>query len=271
MTSNKPHTKPTEERAAFCARLREQREARSLSLDDIAAETRIPPRSLVSLEAGRFDELPADVFVRGFLRSYARCVGLDADDVVRRYSALGFAAAPVASEMASELLAQMQGEAEAKPAPRRRLARGTNTRPREGEPVRRSGAEWLSRVVAKKKAAEASDRVDTEEPEATAVEPAAARAKARAPRSHRRATRLTKRAPQRNAAAEHQGGRARIFLPRDFGGETAESRGNLTVAVIILVIVATITMSYLMRRPSHAGDGISMAPAIERAIDDARA
>lgn len=242
-----------------------------MSLDDIAAETRIPPRSLVSLEAGRFEELPADVFVRGFLRSYARCVGLDADDVLRSYSALGFAAAPVASSTASELLAQMKGASEEAATPRRRrLARGTGADKSERDPARgRSGAEWLQRVVAnaKKTTATTPDAARAAKDEGE-VETKSAPVVAK-PR--RRSAHLAHRAPQRSSTpAEHRPGRARVFLPRDFGDDAAESRGNLTVAVIILVIVATITMSYLMRRPSHAGDGISVAPAIDLGSDSAR-
>jgi cytoskeleton protein RodZ len=66
-------------------KLRDAREARSLSLDDVAHVTRIPRASLSALEEGRFDRLPAPVFVRGFIRSYARAVGLDPATVVRLY------------------------------------------------------------------------------------------------------------------------------------------------------------------------------------------
>ena len=44
----------------------------------------------VSLEQGRWTDLPADVFVRGFVRSYARCVALDEDEMVKRYPHISF-------------------------------------------------------------------------------------------------------------------------------------------------------------------------------------
>lgn len=75
----------TDERAEFGNRLRERREARSLSLLDVARATKIPEKTLASLEHGAFEQLPADVFVRGFLRSYCRCVGLDTEDILRRW------------------------------------------------------------------------------------------------------------------------------------------------------------------------------------------
>ena len=51
--------------------LRREREDRGLSLDEIADVTRIPSQSLALLEEGRFESLPGDPFVRGFLRAYA--------------------------------------------------------------------------------------------------------------------------------------------------------------------------------------------------------
>lgn len=65
--------------------LRREREVRGVSLEEVADATRIPVQSLASIEDGRFDELPGEVFVKGFLRSYARAVGIRADDVLARY------------------------------------------------------------------------------------------------------------------------------------------------------------------------------------------
>jgi len=66
-------------------KLRDARAARSLSLEDVANVTRIPRSSLESLENGDYDRLPAPVFIRGFMRAYARTVGLDGASVVRLY------------------------------------------------------------------------------------------------------------------------------------------------------------------------------------------
>jgi cytoskeletal protein RodZ len=57
--------------------LRRARESRRLSLGDVASATKIPRVTLQLIEASALDDLPADVFVRGFIRSYARAVGLD--------------------------------------------------------------------------------------------------------------------------------------------------------------------------------------------------
>jgi len=65
--------------------LRTQREARGVSLVAVAESSKISRRYLEALESDKFDALPAPVFVRGFLREYARVVGLDGDEVVNFY------------------------------------------------------------------------------------------------------------------------------------------------------------------------------------------
>ena len=64
-------------RMVFAAWLRAARQARNLTLAEVARTTKIQVRLLERLEAGNLDQLPAEVFVRGFIRSYARCVGAD--------------------------------------------------------------------------------------------------------------------------------------------------------------------------------------------------
>ena len=58
-------------------RLRAAREQTKLSLEDIAAQTRIPLRHLESIEAAAWDNLPAPTYTVGFAKSYASAVGLD--------------------------------------------------------------------------------------------------------------------------------------------------------------------------------------------------
>lgn len=65
--------------------LRNEREVRQLTLEELALTTRIPLKSLQLLEDDRLDLLPGEVFVRGFLKSYAKALGLAADDVLRRF------------------------------------------------------------------------------------------------------------------------------------------------------------------------------------------
>lgn len=66
--------------------LRAGRAAKGMSLEDVAKVTKIQARILERLEAGKLEGLPAEVFVRGFVRSYARCCGLDEAEALQRYA-----------------------------------------------------------------------------------------------------------------------------------------------------------------------------------------
>jgi hypothetical protein len=63
--------------------LARERRLRGLSLDEVAAATRIPRRSLERLEAGAFDSHP-DGFTRGFVRTVADAMGLDSTEAMAR-------------------------------------------------------------------------------------------------------------------------------------------------------------------------------------------
>jgi cytoskeletal protein RodZ len=86
-TSRQPpwETGSEREAGAFGLWLRREREAREVSLDEIANVTKISKSYLGALEEERFDVLPAPVFAKGFLREYAKYVGLDPDEVVNSY------------------------------------------------------------------------------------------------------------------------------------------------------------------------------------------
>ncbi len=62
--------------------LRTERETRHLSIEEVSRTTRIPRRTLESLEEDRFEELPSGVFVRGFIKAYASAVDIDANEVL---------------------------------------------------------------------------------------------------------------------------------------------------------------------------------------------
>ena len=63
------------------ALLKTLRETAGLSLDDVAATTKISKRYLRAIEADDYATLPAKVYTRGFVMLYARVLGLDADRV----------------------------------------------------------------------------------------------------------------------------------------------------------------------------------------------
>ncbi len=57
--------------------LREAREARSMSVAEVAQELKISRQAVERLEQGQYDSLPGDTFARGYIRSYARLMGMD--------------------------------------------------------------------------------------------------------------------------------------------------------------------------------------------------
>ena len=63
-------------------KLRQAREAKGLSLEQVASDTRIPQRNLELIEVGAFDELPGRTYAFGFSRTYAKHVGLDETEIV---------------------------------------------------------------------------------------------------------------------------------------------------------------------------------------------
>ncbi|MBW2509117.1 MAG: helix-turn-helix domain-containing protein [Deltaproteobacteria bacterium] len=65
--------------------LKQEREQRRLSLEEVSSTTRIPRRALQSLEDDRFEDLPSGVFVRGFIKAYASAVDIDAEDVLAHF------------------------------------------------------------------------------------------------------------------------------------------------------------------------------------------
>ncbi len=346
---------PAASRAGFCAYLKQRRQAQAISIDDIARITRIPARSLEQLEAGAFEELPADVFIRGFLRSYARCVGIDAEATVQRYAQCGLSPAPVASPQAQALLEAMArlapehavaasriggstpsprpadtesdacfahgstaalaippvpsedaapsaalpehhssehlesatGQAAAAPVivtnqaakrgrgrrRKKRHARGSSAPRRDGGAPRHDSCSELAADVAPAgvSAVKATQLSPAEPAGAPPLSPAGASAVKATPRSPApvvlpRPTLLiddanpdvAERAQVERAAVPERDASTRMSMPAALlDADAGPRRGALTLAVIILVIVATITMSYLMRRPSYTGDGIT--------------
>jgi len=67
--------------------LRRARERRGLGIEDVANVTKINPMYLRCLESEDVEQLPAAVYVRGFVKAYARCVGLDPAAAVTGYMA----------------------------------------------------------------------------------------------------------------------------------------------------------------------------------------
>lgn len=61
------------------------RETKGLTVDEVASKTRIRTDFVKALEDGNFAKLPDQVFAKGFVRSYARSLGLDEEDAIHRF------------------------------------------------------------------------------------------------------------------------------------------------------------------------------------------
>lgn len=70
---------------SFGETLQREREMRGISLEEICAATKISTRNLRALEEEKFDQLPGGIFNKGFVRSYARFLGIDEERVVGDY------------------------------------------------------------------------------------------------------------------------------------------------------------------------------------------
>lgn len=70
----------------FGEHLKREREMRGVTLEEIAAATRISTRFLEAIEKEQWEQLPGGVFNRGFIRSIARFLGLDEDSLVAEYA-----------------------------------------------------------------------------------------------------------------------------------------------------------------------------------------
>ena len=77
---------PHSELASFGEELRREREIRGISVKEIADATKISKRFLEAIERNDHKTLPAPVFTRGFVREYARYLGLNVVEMVNRYN-----------------------------------------------------------------------------------------------------------------------------------------------------------------------------------------
>ena len=108
--------------ASLGQELREAREARHISIEEIASATKIGSRYLEALEADHLDVMPGEFFIKGIIRNYTRAIGLDGEGVLAKYKAAGLLGEP---ELKRHLLSRSEtakhepaasGDAAPKPA-----------------------------------------------------------------------------------------------------------------------------------------------------------
>ena len=69
----------------FGSYLKSERELRGVTLDELNSKTKIPVRFLQALENNQFDELPGEVFIRGYIRSIAKVIGAQEYEMLSTY------------------------------------------------------------------------------------------------------------------------------------------------------------------------------------------
>ncbi len=81
----KPKTRIKGPRSFRGPNLKRHREALGISLERISSETKIKASHFEAIEAEDIEALPGPFFLRGFLKAYASCLGLDPDEVVKGF------------------------------------------------------------------------------------------------------------------------------------------------------------------------------------------
>ena len=108
---------------AFGERLKREREKRKISLEEVALATKVGSRYLRAIEQEDFDKLPGGIFNKGFVRAYARHLGLNGNEVVADYEKAFRATHP-------EELTPVDADAEGRKIMEQRAIRVQQERPR---------------------------------------------------------------------------------------------------------------------------------------------
>ena len=89
MNAKKPNGSKSFNAVGLGAMMREVRENLGHDLEDVARELKIRLEHLYAIETGQLSNLPGNVYVSGFTRAYAEYLGLEGDEIVRQFRAVG--------------------------------------------------------------------------------------------------------------------------------------------------------------------------------------
>ncbi len=90
--------------STFGERLRRERESRNITLQEMSESTKIPQNCFKLLEDNDFANLPGGLYNKGYIRAYARFIGLDPEPLLKAYALAQQTQEPEASEHTSEVL-----------------------------------------------------------------------------------------------------------------------------------------------------------------------
>ena len=99
MVKKEPELSSSFEERGPGAHLRRAREAANMSVDKVATALLLNAQIIEAIEADSFEHLPPPTFVRGYLRGYARVLGLPAGPVLEMYDRRGFEPPPLAPDV----------------------------------------------------------------------------------------------------------------------------------------------------------------------------
>lgn len=106
----------------FGEKLRRERELRGITLEEVAVATKIGTRNLRALEEENFSQLPGGIFNKGFVRAYARYVGIDEEQAVGDYITANQDLAATGEVNISVVARQFEASREAGYGPRKNSA-----------------------------------------------------------------------------------------------------------------------------------------------------
>lgn len=67
------------------ALLKQLRNKKNISIQEVASQLRLDPRIITALEEDDYGSFPADTYIRGYLRNYAKLIGIDGDEIISAY------------------------------------------------------------------------------------------------------------------------------------------------------------------------------------------
>jgi cytoskeletal protein RodZ len=120
----------------FGDKLKRERELRGVTLEEIAEATKIGTRSLKALEDEHFDQLPGGIFNKGFVRAYAKFLGLDEEQAVSDFITAQGEQVP---NTKADVMARMAAQAE--------VSRRSEFASSGGEKTGTSGKIWVTLAV----------------------------------------------------------------------------------------------------------------------------
>lgn len=121
--------------STFGDKLKRERELRGVTLEEIAEATKIGTRSLKALEDEQFDQLPGGIFNKGFVRAYAKFLGLDEEQAVADF----MAAQGEQPATKADVMAKMAAQAE--------LSRRSEFASSGGEKTGKSNTIWITAAI----------------------------------------------------------------------------------------------------------------------------